>query len=133
MFSRESSGSTFATVVAALIGLPGALAGAAVSWFNFTSTTLQRMRVYHEAAGRVSFWDDWLKARLATATSAEVTARLQAGVQKELCVAVGYGPRLRRPVLRRPSHSLALRRWSFSRMKASICPAMPRILVHCSL
>jgi hypothetical protein len=79
-----------ATVVAAVIGLVGALAGVAVSWFNSTSATAQRMRVYQEATGRVSFWDDWLKARLAAGTSPEETARLQARVQNELCVAVEY-------------------------------------------
>ncbi len=77
-------------LIAALIGLGGALAGAAVSWLNNSSATAQRMRVYQEATGRVTFWDGWLKARLATCSSPEEAACLQARVQKELSVAVEY-------------------------------------------
>jgi len=76
--------------VATFIGLAGALAGAAVSWFNSASTTAQRMRVYQEASDRVSFWEGWLKARLDAGSSAEETARLQARIKIELSVALEY-------------------------------------------
>jgi hypothetical protein len=76
--------------ITTFIGLAGALAGAAVAWFNNSSAVAKRMRVYQEASDRVSFWDGWLKDRVDADASEEEQARLHARIEIELCVALAY-------------------------------------------
>ena len=119
----------------AFLGLAGALAGAAVTWLNSSSTTAKRMRVYQEASGRVSFWEGLLKALQATGASLEKTATLQARIEVELRVALEYVEAVIRGEKARAAYHVKrqnlgnLRRWFLLyRPKRSGWPWVARIM-----